>query len=230
MINCPVCGNTNPDDARFCAMCGEPLGQDVEAQPKEEDDLVIQWDGEGYCPLCRKRVRTYMGRCEFCGEPTSDMPMQHPLTQQTAPASAEQPPASSAIEAAVQQAIINMGIAPGQVNPEVKKQITQAVTSQLGGAQQARSANVSPTLRQQPPVQQQPIAATHKIMPEHQRETLRMGQQKKSLEKQKECFICLGTIGVDEEPVICPGCQMAYHKECAKDVGSCPNCGHKFDL
>lgn len=64
------------------------------------------------------------------------------------------------------------------------------------------------------------------------RTTVHIGMAKgesRRLDKQKECFICLGTIGPNDAFLTCE-CGMSYHSTCAADVGYCPNCGKKFNL
>ena len=178
MKKCSVCGHDNPDDARYCAVCGEPF---PEVEVKEEPGQIV-YDGTGFCPLCQREVRTFMGRCEFCGEPI--LPRHQP----------------SDVTMAVQQQTVS-----ANQHSEVSGDTT---TPASASAEDRVHAAPVKEERREP-------------------ERLRVGEKRKNLEGQRECFVCLGTIN-DDQLYLCPKCGIAYHRKCAEEIGECPNCGQKF--
>lgn len=100
-LNCPQCGNENPDSAGFCDNCGASLSGAAPAQPQQPAAPAAPAQGApaggATCPQCGASVIPGEAFCDNCGADLSSVqPGGQPPPQQQQPQQQQAPPAQPA--------------------------------------------------------------------------------------------------------------------------------------
>ena len=229
MVKCSLCGRDNPEGSRFCASCGEPLKNAEENATKTQISELrknLKPEGRGKCLFCHKVTEIYFGRCGYCGE-LMDTVTEGVDTGISLDAKVDE------IVAATLQSIEGEGVDIEAIRDDLisalRQRAEELIKSKVKDIEgEIKSNNIESIAEDVGNI----IASEAVAMASTHEEKVSVATphgeiEARRLDKQKECFICLGTIGPKDPFVVCE-CGMYYHRTCANYVGYCPNCGKRF--
>ncbi len=222
-VKCGFCGNTADVYLGRCSYCGEPVPEGAEElSPATRADNVERELMEKLHTTIDAIVGDTAGRLNTHGQAGMESDIRGVLMEK----------AEELIKAKVREGGEDVNKLGREITVDIAKQAQGMVTPEGGREERAAVTEAAQTPAPSRPQQEQQASGGTARSPSTPKktETLHIGEgATKSLDQQKECFICLGNIGPNDEYVKCD-CNTYYHRECAKDVGKCPSCGKEFNL
>lgn len=221
-VKCGFCGSTADVYLGRCSYCGEPVPEDGQGlSPATKADNMERELKDKLHTTIDAIVGDTAHRLNANDQGKTESDIREVLMAK----------AEELIKAKVENGENDVNKLGREITVDIAKQAQGMASPEQGGGEQAAGGEQgqAPPHRTQ---QEQQAAARTQAAPSAPKktETLHIGEgATKSLDQQKECFICLGNIGPNDEFVKCD-CNTYYHRECAKDVGKCPSCGKEFSL